>query len=314
MFRLFFLLVCLGSTAIAQTLNQAEVHMNYKKHAALTQLHRWYQYYENNEVPIANQLDILCKNVRIDSALGQSNGHDDYQQRVSQLPKTWQNAHFIKQPTFNFDQADGLGLEIGITYLNVGVLADKAVRSASVNYQTTLQFDDGLLPKFSLIDIKSSDDRADAPSAYKDAYAENRLKSVLHYWLTIIEHPNRDPQPAKEILAESFVLNFSSGSITDFDGFIEWFKGPASSVTASAHHLKNFAYKTLSENHYELQVDMDWQGVLPDQSELMAQTRHIWRVVDDPHNRFAKIESIDVEILTPFQPLIRKKATEKSAE
>ena len=79
----------------AEIMTQQDVRDGYKKHAALTQLHRWYQFYENNEIPIENQLDILDKNVKIKSALGEGVGHDVYKERVAQIPKTWKNAHSV---------------------------------------------------------------------------------------------------------------------------------------------------------------------------------------------------------------------------
>jgi hypothetical protein len=36
-------------------------------------------------------------------------------------------------------------------------------------------------------------------------------------------------------------MQFSSGLITDFEAFEQWFRGPASAVLASTHEIGNFA-------------------------------------------------------------------------
>ena len=107
----------------------------------------------------------------------------------------------------------------------------------------------------------------------------------------------------RELLAEDFSLNFSSGAITDLDGFAEWLAGPGSQVVASTHRISNLSHETLVENErYALRVDFDGEGILPDGTVVTARTRHRWTVADDVAERFARIESVDVEVLEPFAP------------
>jgi hypothetical protein len=42
----------------------AEIRQSYLKHAAIAQLHRWYQGYENRTCPLENQLDILKEDIK----------------------------------------------------------------------------------------------------------------------------------------------------------------------------------------------------------------------------------------------------------
>jgi len=72
-----------------------EIKQSYKKHAILTQLHRWYLIYEEPLYGIKNQLDILDEDIYIKSSLGEIKGHDAYKEGIKQFPQTWQNAHHI---------------------------------------------------------------------------------------------------------------------------------------------------------------------------------------------------------------------------
>jgi len=50
-----------------------------------------------------------------------------------------------------------------------------------------------------------------------------------------------------------------------------------------------------------LQVDLDWHGIRNDGVIMKAKTQHTWTVADEPSERFAKVESINVSILEPFE-------------
>ena len=285
-----------------QPMSVALVEQGYQRHAALAQLHRWYQFYELPEASLANQLDILQNDIRLNSGLGEAQGHAAYEERVAQLPASWENAHFVRNPQVKVE-GDTVFLEADVTYLNRGVNEDGGVRSAELHYRTELTSTPQLLPRFSTITIEQlSESEADE---FKPAYAENRLLSLIHYYLAIIEDPARNPEPMRELFAEDFTLNFSSGAITDMAGFEAWLAGPGSQVRASTHELSNFSFESLGGNRYRLGVDFGWQGILPDDTEMSAKTRHTWTVADTPAERFARIETVDVEVLEPFAPLTR---------
>lgn len=290
--------LCLSPSFGADSMTTEAIEQGYKRHAALTQLHRWYTFYENPKADIAHQLAILDENVLLKSSLGEASGHEAYVSRVAQLPDTWQNAHFTKTPDISIADDGSVQLNLEITYQNVGMLPDGAVRQANLAYTTQLKPTDTVLPKFTSIAIEPLGEPTGG--TFKSAYGENRLLALVHYWLALIEDPARDPEPVRDVLAEDFSLNFSSGTITDFDGFEAWLAGPASQVAASTHVLSNFSYKELGDGQFSLMVDFDWEGILPDGKEMTAKTRHAWVVMDDPTEAFARIKSIDVEVLAPF--------------
>jgi hypothetical protein len=270
------------------------------KHAAMAQLHRWYQIYENVDTTLANQLDILASDIKLKSGLGEGVGHEAYSQRINQLPKTWKNAHLVNGSNFKLSADGTIDLDITLTYLNQGMKPDGSIRSAELTYTTKLKPTANVLPQFSQIEIKQLNEGV-AP-AFKDAYPENRVLSLMHYWLALIEDPKRNLGPFKEILADGFELQFSSDKINDFQAFEKWFRGPASAVAASTHVIDNFSYEVIDKKTWRVQADFTWQGLLPDGKEMVTKTRHRWTVIDNPQERFARIKTATVEVLEPFQP------------
>ncbi len=300
---LSFVILAVSQSAFAvKDMSMEDIKIGYKKHAVLAQLHRWYLFYEESAYGVANQLDILDKDIFVKSSLGEAKGHAAYQEGVKNIPQSWKNAHHIKSTEISFDDVDNVNMTVEITYLNVGALPDGALRSAELSYATKLVPTESVLPKFTEIVISPSE--AGTAEKFVSAYSHNRARSLVHYWLALIEDPARDPEPAKEILAEDFSLNFSSGAITEFDAFKQWLAGPASQVVASTHQISNFSVIEQGNNHYQVKMDFDWNGILPNQTEMTAKTRHTWMVTDDARERFARIKSMDVEILEPFTPVL----------
>ncbi|QBF32646.1 hypothetical protein [Thalassococcus sp. S3] len=277
-----------------------KITVGYKTHAAMTQLHRWYLLYEEPRYGIENQLDILTEDVRITSGLGEAKGHAQYAERLQQIPTEWQNAHDVKSTDLQIAEDGTISLTANVTYLNKGALPDNSVRTADLTYTTRLVPSESALPKFSEIEIGQNSDGV--AEKFIPEYGTNRMLSLVHYWLALIEDPARNPEPVREILAEDFSLNFSSGAITDFDGFKAWLAGPASAVKASTHEIGAFAQESTGENTYEVTMTFDWNGIAQDDTHLLAKTRHVWLVEDDPTERFARIKTVDVEMLEPFRP------------
>ena len=293
-------LFTLFSTQGIAQMTDAEIRQGYREHAALAQFHRWYQFYEWPEGGIANALDVLTDDVVVESGLGTAKGHEEYKARVTQLPDSWQNAHHIQSTEITHGTDGMMTLTADVVYQNQGMLEDGSVRQANLTYSVKLVPGNTVLPLLSNVLIEQRGE-TDA-DAYRDAYAENRVKSLVHYWLALIEAPSRNPEPAREILADTFSLNFSSGTITDFEGFSAWLAGPASQVAASTHVLGDFEVKETGSDTYAMSVDFDWTGVTPDGTILIAKTRHNWTVENDPAERFARIKTIDVDVLENFRP------------
>lgn len=292
----------LGNEAMSKPLpSETEVRQSYQEHAAATQLLRWYQYYENTEASFENQLDILQEDVTIVSTSGTAHGHDEYKAIVAKIPTTWQNSHNLTNFKPTIEQDGSIKIDASIVYQNVGMAEDGSTLARNIAYTAKLTPAESLLPKFAEITLAVGDP-ADAGN-FTNLYPKNRLLSLAHYWMALVEDPQRSAKPFREILAPEFNINFGRGAITTFDGLAEWIAGPASSVSASHHELQNFSYKELGANHYELTVDLDWTGILPNDAWMKAKTRHTWTISDNPQERFARIKKINVEVLEPFTPV-----------
>jgi hypothetical protein len=275
---------------------------SYKKHAALAQFHRWYLLYENADYGLANTLDILTPEIIVKSGLGEAHGHEEYAARVGKLPGTWKNAHELKNIDVVLAVDDSVQLTADITYCNQGMLAGGKIRVAELTYRCLLRPTEDLLPKFDRIEITQN--KEGEAEAFVSMYARNRVMSLAHYWFALIEGPARDPEPVKEILADGFSLNFSRGPITDFDGFEKWLTGPAAQFSSTAHVLSKISVQSPQNNEFLLTFETDWGGILPDDTEMTVKTRHAWTVVDNPSHRFARIKSVNVEVLEPLRPKV----------
>jgi len=281
-------------------MTSSEIRDGYKVHAALAQYYRWFQIYERGDGGIGNALDILSEDVHLSSALGTANGHDEYAARVAQLPQTWSNAHRVSNPVVTVNADGTMNLTATVFYQNLGMLDDGATRQAEIAYKVALEPQEDGLPLLSSVELNTV--RELPGEAYADAYPENRVRSLAHAWLSFIEDPARDPEPFRALLADDFVLNFSSGPVTDFAAFEAWLAGPASQVAASTHTIEAFSVTAESDGLFTATMDFDWAGILPDGTELVAKTRHNWTVTNDVTEPFARIKTMDVEVLEPFRP------------
>jgi hypothetical protein len=281
-------------------MTEDEIRQGFKEHAALAQYYRWYQFYERPEGGVANALDILTEDVTVTSGLGTANGHAEYEARVTQLPTSWKNAHHVKSTEITHNDDGTMRLSAEITYQNKGLLEDGSVREADLTYTVDLVPGEDVLPLLSEVTIAQNSEST--VESFDDAYAENRVKSLVHYYLALIEDPARDPEPMRALFADGFSLNFSSGAITDFEGFAAWLAGPGSQVAASTHVIEKFSVEETDENTYAVSMEFDWFGLLPDGTELLARTKHDWTVENDVTERFARIKTVDVEVLEPFRP------------
>ncbi len=276
------------------------IKISYVEHAALAQFYRWFLLYENSSYGLANALDILSPNIVVKSGLGEAHGHGAYAERVLKLPSTWKNSHEVRKIDVQIAQ-DHIRLDADVTYRNQGILPAGKTREANLHYHTVLKKADGLLPKFEKIEIAQQSETE--TTHFLDFYAHNRTLSVMHYWFSLIENPARDVELVREVLADPFALNFSSGPISDFAGFQAWLFGPAAQFAFAAHQASGISITALKPNEFQLVFQADWTGLLPDGKRMTAKTQHTWIVVDVPADRFARIQKVDVAILEPFQAI-----------
>lgn len=287
------------ATSVNAEVTDVEIQNSYHEKAVQAQLLRWYQYYENSEVGIANQLDILDENFSVESPSGTAVGHAEYRAAVSLFPDTWQNAHDLQNMTITVNDDGTLGMTAEIVYSNLGMT--EGLVAQRMGYKATLAYIEGsVLPKFTSMVI--TDVGSEQLDGFKDTYVQNRLTALVAQWIHLVENPARNAEPFKEILAPQLDIKFSEQSplITTYDEIAAWVAGPVSSLPATRHEIGTVSYSELEKGRYEVKVSFNWQGIRPDGKRMTAKTAHTWVVTDEPSERFARVEKIRVELIEPF--------------
>jgi len=268
-------------------------------HLALTQYYRWYQVYE---VPftksrIDNQLDILGDDVEISSQAGTTKGKDGIADRLK-LFEGWKNAHHVKNTAVHSVDDSTLKLEADILYQNIR--PDDSRYSYTIHYSTLLQLKENDLPVFKVVSIQPTGN-IENPQ-FIAAYADNRAKSFMHYWLYLMETIEMNTDKFEELLAENFELNLSStAKITTFKQFKEWAKTIPARIKTSGHYPKNLMVKENGYTTINVSVDFEWQGVSIDDKSMITETHHEWTLENNLDERFARMKTMIVTQTKPFQ-------------
>ncbi|PWA10494.1 hypothetical protein DB891_04490 [Flavobacterium laiguense] len=266
-------------------------------HLVLAQYHRWYQVYEVpfTEERIKNQKDILSDDVEISSQLGTTKGKEGLEDRLK-VYTGWQNAHHVKHTEVQLLPDGQLSLEADILYQNIR--PDNSKYSYTLHYSTELQPRENDLPLFTKLDLKPTGEVKEF--IFEDAYPENRVKSFMHYWLYLMENPNSDK--FRELLAADFALQLSAGqNITALPEFDEWMKSISSRILTSSHSYNNLKIVDNEDNTFTVFVDFDWKGININNEKMIAETHHEWLLTNNMEERFARMKTMKVTIIKPFQ-------------
>ncbi len=268
-------------------------------HAALAQYYRWYQVYEApfTAQRIANQKDILSDDVEIVSQMGASKGKNGLEDRLKVFTG-WQNAHHVQNTAVTLSPEGKLLLEADIVYQNIR--PDHSQYSYTLHYSTRLQARNQDLPVFERLELKPTGEVK--PFKFEAAYAENRAKSFMHYWLYLMETAHTDSGKFKELLAKDFSLQLSDGpAITQFAAFEQWLASIPGRVRTSTHAYSNFRVVDAGDNRLNVSVDFDWKGITPQGQAMVAQTHHEWVLTNTQDERFARMQSMQVTLTKPYQ-------------
>jgi hypothetical protein len=268
-------------------------------HLALTQFHRWYQVYEIpfTKASIKNQLDILVDDVEISSPAGTTKGKAGLEDRLK-VYEGWQNAHHVQSTEITKIDKDTLNLEADILYQNIR--PDNSRYSYTIHYSTLLQLRYNEPPVFKKVSLQPTGN-IENPQCIS-AYAENRAKSFMHYWLFLIETIESNADKFQELLADKFELHLSSGLMIDtLEKFNEWAASVPKQVKASGHHPKNLSIKENADSTISVSVDFEWQGISFDDKPMIAETHHEWVLENNSDERFAKMKAMTEKQILPFQ-------------
>jgi hypothetical protein len=121
-----------------------------------------------------------------------------------------------------------------------------------------------------------------------------RARSVVHYFIALVENPARDPAPFREILADRFSLHYTPSPMTDLAALDAWVGGALSSVVASEHDIHAIDVASLGGARSAVDVRMTSQALFPDGSGAISRNTQRWTIVD-AGDRFPRIEEILID-------------------
>lgn len=279
-------------------MNESDIRNAYRAHGALAQLYRWWQWYEHADSPLENQLDIMTADIQINAASGNAASRDAYAEIAAGFP-VMQNAHIPSALDLDVTD-DGVAGTADITYLNLGAQPDGALTAMNIHYDLEwAELPGQPLPLFKNITITVAG-LAEGQSEFIDVYPVSRTRSLVHYYLALLERPDRTIEPFAEIFADEIHLGFGDEPLTSLDDFNGFLTGTASSVDASYHDVTSLTAVANGDGTITATIDFDWFGILPDGGRMEAATRHTWEIDDDPRARFAKLRRAEVEYIRPF--------------
>ena len=267
-------------------------------HLALTQYHRWYQVYEVpfTEARINNQADILSEDVEISSMAGVTKGKNGLGDRL-RIFEGWKNAHHVLNTEIKRINEGEISLEANILYQNIR--PDNSRYSYTIHYSTVLSLRENDLPVFKKVNLVATGN-IDKPE-FQSAYAENRAKSFMHYWLYLMETSQVNKDKFKELLAENFELHMtSSGKIDSMEDFNKWINTVASKVKESAHYIENFKVLENEDGTLSVSVDFNFEGISVEDKPITAKTHHEWLLENNLDERFARMKKMKVTAIEPF--------------
>ncbi len=270
---------------------------SYRVQAALAQFFRWFQPFDNRDAPLSRQLDLLDEGAAFQSSQGTGKGREAYDLQARNVPISWENAHFVRDVTVRFANDEDIRLEAEVIYLNRGALEQDAVHGANIQFRSTLSQTGNSLPLINKVSVEESG--AGRTIEFRSSYAENRLKSLFHHWLYLVENPNRSAEQFDQILGDEFKLNFPKSRITSDKGLREWLAGPASAAEAMHYRVRDFSFEVLGTNEYGMSAEMDWYGLMENGDQLTGRVLQEFAVIDDLSKPFAVITSIREQEIVP---------------
>ena len=275
---------------INDIVSEQRLRESYRKHATLAQLNRMWQYQERTGSGVGNLLDMMTPDVVVQSPHLSVRGHGEMRAALGDIPIDWQAGHVLKDWRIAVDEGT-TAFDARIEYLTAA--PGGAATSAEATYAARFVSVEGFLPKLARIDVTQGEARDGA--VFKDMFAEHRARSVVHYFLALVENPARDADPFFELLAQDFALHYTANPITDEAAMRDWIAGPLSSVIASEHDLHSVTCSETGAGVYVAEVTMKSQAMFPDKSGAISRNTQHWTMTDTITDRFPRITEILID-------------------
>lgn len=263
--------------------------------ATKTQLYRYLNGFERffTASRKANQLALLANDITLTTPRGSISGTANYTHSLDSF-KGMKIAHAVEDIAVKTLPNGLITATVSLIYHGVQKSGDS--NSLRFIYETELYQQPNQLPLFKTIQLGV--DGAFESATFKGSYIQSRSLALMYYYLFLMEKLPANADEFQEILTDDFTLNLSPTTIlTTMDDLGNWLENVAKQLSITSHYPKNMAVKSLAHETYELSADFDWEGWMVGGQKMTATTRHIWVIKDRKNDRFAKIQSIEMEQL-----------------
>ncbi len=268
--------------------SKSAIRASYLEQAKLTQAHAWLALGMSNAQTYARREYVQSGGFEITlSGVGELAASLPSQAKRSDLIRS-----AVLADAWRLDDHDALRVS--------GVVADPDSDNSFFSADIGFRFDaePARLPPLAKIEMTLTGE-AEAPGRSADLI-KSRLLSTNHRWHTLVEDPNRTPEPFQELLGERFKMEFGYGSVNSYKELRQWVYGSASSVNASRHDMVSVSWRVLNGGEYEAMFVLDWLGLNKDDKTMAAKTEHTWTLSDDPSEPYPRIQHMAVRFLEPF--------------
>ena len=256
------------------------------------QYYRWFQGFEQelNAFRISNQLEIVSEDVRITTVQGSMQRHEGLKNFMEHV-KSWKNAHHVRQMEVKSLGNDSLVMEADIQYENI--LPDGSQNTFLLHYRTKLAVVSKDLPVFTEIELLPVE-TIEEP-VFVDAYGENRGKSLVYYWFSLVDDLDRRNESFTEVLAPEFDIRLGPNPIHDMDSWVTWLNTIQGNLSESLHFCENIQSLENADGTLTIGFDVVWQGIDKSSNKFKGKFHQDWQVKNDPDERFGRIASIQLQ-------------------
>lgn len=299
-FFLFLILTIILNVGCDKNTSKLDTTIFKEKHQenkVLSQYYRWYQTFEReqNDKRIANHLDILSNDVLIKTSSRTMNGKEGMKGFLDYV-KEWKNAHHIENTSVTQNDDGTLSLEADILYQNI--LPDSTKNNYKLHYSTTLNNVNNQLPIFTKLELLPTSTVENVP--YKDAYIENRSKSLIYYWISLMDDIKGNESKFDQLLTSSYKLQFPTSLITNDEELQRSLKEIDSRMITSLHTPKNIKSTINTDGTISVSLDFEWKGITNEEEKLIAEIHHEWILENNLDEPYARIKEIKINQTKPF--------------
>ncbi|MEO0675295.1 MAG: hypothetical protein AAFY32_09890 [Pseudomonadota bacterium] len=237
-----------------RSIDAARIDQGAALHRALSQFFRWFLFYDNDRIAFDDHLAMLSPEATFQKDDESFSAREHYIQRALALPRTMDSAHFPRRIRAYFADDKRIRLDADLIYLNRGALPEGRVHANHLTY-SMLTLDQAPAPLVE--EVKIMVGKGGVTPTFRKAYAQNRLRSAAHFWLSLLDDPAHPIDPVRPLFSPVFTVNVSGKRLTDFEALADWLNGPDYGEAPTHHVIRTFAFEELVANEFEIEMDLD---------------------------------------------------------